>query len=558
MSGIRYDGMMNHGCARVQHRRAAIVWLATGAVATGLFASGQLPSLRVSILLMAGLTVVAIATLRLSGLSTLSRLFVLLFSLPFSATLGYLFDLDFTWLRSPNLIAICRDHVIVTEMLGMAIVGLCGLMAGIESTAALVRAARPAAWRMTGATAPEQPTLQWPAFSLLLISAFVLSWLHAPAKTIFEAAYYSADSGSTDGLDAGLNATYLVSYLILILLYIDAERDQVLTWRRRYKRIAVLACAAYIVVMFQFLHGDRECAGLVVGLTLLHITRPTAAITGLNSGLRRLQRKRLLILAPALAVCIAAFLLLGTFRHTASATQKNTRLNSTTIVDYATHNTWTAVSRNNLGLAVDYHYGSIEYLNGRTYADYAQSLPPQMITNLLCYTRPMDGEANPSNWYACLMTIGGIHPVIVPFRNFGIWGVFPIMFLFGALICFCEIFNEQNTVSARLLFGSIATCSMLWFWYGDMTMIRALMAWGILSLTHRWWASRVISSSSPGITIPESMPVTTGRESLRSRWVSCAARWLMHPLRPRVTHLLEFRLKPVFRILEPASESKTG
>ena len=45
----------------------------------------------------------------------------MLYSLPFSATLGYLHDLDFIWLRSPNLIEICRDQIIVTEMLGMAI-----------------------------------------------------------------------------------------------------------------------------------------------------------------------------------------------------------------------------------------------------------------------------------------------------------------------------------------------------------------------------------------------------------------------------------------------------
>lgn len=104
----------------------------------------------------------------------------------------------------------------------------------------------------------------------------------------------------------------------------------------------------------------------------------------------------------------------------------------------------------------------------------------------LGYVRPMDTHANPARWYRDTgVSAGGMQPAVVPFRNFGILGVLGILFLIGVFIGCVELYCETGTFAARLLYGCVATTSMLWFWYGDMNVVRAVMGWGILLLAHR-------------------------------------------------------------------------
>lgn len=482
-SGQGERSQMRWGRAAFDHRLLAMAWLIAGVLLAALFAAGYLLPFRGAILLLAMLTVIGVASLRMAELSVLSRFFVILFSLPFSATAGYLVDLDFRWMCAPNIVAISRDHDIMSKMLTMAAVGLCGMMAGMEFMAIFGGRFKSAAPARRDTNSSRLPTLGWRWFGSLLAVSLLLSWLHAPNKTIFEAAYYSSTANPMQIVGTGLQASYLVSYLILILLYVDAEREHPGSQRRRRKFAAVAVVAAYIVVVFQFLRGDRECTGLLAGAALLYVTNPTAP--AVPRGMRSFwsmdsQFRRMLTLALPTVACILAFVFLETFRHSASGTVFDNPLLAKSFVDRTRSNTWTAVARNNLGLAADYHYGTIEYLNGQTYVDYLLSLPPGAITALIGYQRPLDSSANPSQWYTCLTSIGGMHPVVVPFRNFGIWGVIPAMFICGAIISYCETRNRHAMFSDRLLYGFVATTSMLWYWYGDINIVRALMAWGIL------------------------------------------------------------------------------
>lgn len=483
---------MNHMAARTNHGLLALAWLSGGVVSALLFVTAQLPPLRVTILLLATLTVVGIALLRVTELSFMSRLFVFLFVLPFSATLGYLFDNDYVWWQTPAAILLCQDHMLINEMLSMVIVGLCGLMAGIEVVALRVSRTCPVVPGHFETSLRNRPTLMLPVVGILLAVAFVLSWMSAPTQTIFVAAYASAEAGGGMAQEAGLNSSYLISYLILILICVDAEHDRPGSYQQSFKLIATMTVTAYIVVVLQLLRGDRECAGLLAALVMLYISSPLTAATRKRVRQGFLQMSRLLKVGLPLAACAVLFLALGTLRDSASRSSSDNRSVWQVIADGASENTWTAVALNNLGLAADYHYGNIEYLYGRTYFDYVLSLPPGPFAKAIGYERPLEADANPGMWYSWQsgsIACGGIHPVVVAFKNFGILGVFGVMFLCGAFICWCETNNSNGTLSGRLMFGCVATSSMLWFWYGDMTMIRTLMAWAILTVMHRCLSS---------------------------------------------------------------------
>lgn len=504
---------MNQGGQTANHALLALAWFSAGIIFAGLFWTAQLPPLRATILFLFSMTFIALVTLRTTELSILTRLYVILFTLPFGATFGYLFDNDYVWWQTPTNILLCQNHRLINEMLTMVIVGLCGLVGGIEFTAMYI-------CRPGRVTPPPPPTavLTLPVTWILLAVSFLFSWLHAPEASIFVAAYASSDAGGGMDKEAGLNASYLISYMILILVLVDAEQERP-GRRRTLKFVATLAVFAYIVLILQLLRGDRECAGLVAAIVMLYITnaKAEAARQRLRRGME--QVKRLMKLAVPLTVCLLAFLALGSVRHTASQSNAEKSTLWQMVCEGATANTWTAVALNNLGLSADYNYGNIEYLYGRTYLDYFLSLPPGTITKILGYERPLEGDANPAMWYFGLIAAGGMHPVVVPFRNLGIFGVLGFMTLCGWFLCKAEVYNETGTLPARLLYGCLGTSSMLWFWYGDMNMIRTLMGWGILYGIHLFsgippeqsYRQAPRFSASPRTPLPRrtSMPVTT-------------------------------------------------
>jgi hypothetical protein len=197
-----------------------------------------------------------------------------------------------------------------------------------------------------------------------------------------------------------------------------------------------------------------------------------------------------------LLIGLMTFMVMGQARHSAKGVSQEDRDTGIPLVLLGcARNTWTAVALNNLAVATDYHYGTIEYLHGRTYGDYVLSIPPAVIVRPLGYLRPLDTAANPARWYNCLVTQGGMHPAVVPFRNFGVLGPLVIMSLWGGIIGFCELRSEKRTVASRMLLGCMVAGSMVWFWYGDMNLVRTLMIWFSLSLAYRWLATHRVEAS---------------------------------------------------------------
>jgi hypothetical protein len=482
-----------------------IGWLLLALTGLGLaiaFHAGFALPLRTGVVVLGAASTWAILRVRVTRLSLLPRFMLLAYSLPFSVLVGYLLNPAFTWHYTERGRNVLSDPMVVRQMITVGLVGLLGLLAGMRWAAL-----RPPRGSTTPETAERRPTraLADPVFYVLLPIAFAFSWISAPPETIFQAVYAS---GQSEAVSTQINfpAAYMLSYILLVILAIDAERERSAR-RRLVKVLALGVVVGYIVIVLQVLRGDRESAGLVVALVGIYLT----STAGLRAGerLAEVSRRRMRRLLVPLVAMVALFVALGALRSRLSQASAVAQvLTPTQAVELGlSQNTWTAVLWTNLSLAWEYRQGDLlHYKYGQTYLDYLLSLPPGVVTHALGYERPMEAWRGIGWEDAAKIAVGGLHPVVAPFRNFGAFGVFFILMLYGFLIARVEQRGASGTLWGRVLWGSVFCAGFNWFWYGDMPFIRALMFAGILyvvyrvALSVRWTSPRLNAEGVPAAT----------------------------------------------------------
>jgi hypothetical protein len=458
-----------------------------------LFQADIIPPIELGVIILVSLTVWGVATIKVTTLSLLPRLMIVLYSLPFSTTIGYLFDRDYVWWQTNQARGYIQDRQLMGQLIFVGIIGLIGLIAGMKVAGSLRLQSRAPKVVAVPSPSAEQKSLNPGAFYTLLTITLLLSWLSAPTGTIFDAVYASDTVKSIAQL-INFNSAYLISYILLVLLFVDAERERKADSRvRRGKFIAILAVSGFIVVFLQILRGDRESAGLIAALVSLYLTGPDFSQTAVRRTSVYWRRIRRLIVPSALIV--AVFISLGAVRSRLSGSESLPFNFAETIGSGLEQATWTAVLLTNLGLAAEYKNQSMEYFYGSTYVDYLVSLPPGIVTQNLGIERAVEATSGPTWWYSGL-SAGGIHPVVVPFKNFGAVGVFVILGIFGFLIVRWEV-KQDSTFQYRLVYGAVITSSFFWFWYGDMNIIRGWMLAVILGAGYRAW---LFLTSQRGLT----------------------------------------------------------
>lgn len=452
---------------------AGLGWGSAALTAAMIVASGPPSDVRLPVILMAAAVCWAIYRCDLTATSPLSRFMLLLYALPFSACTGYLLQPDFLWWDTPQLAPLCSDEPLNALMVWTGLTGLLGLTSGLRFAQAYCG----------NSAAPTRPIVMrrvLPAqifFGLLGFAVF-LAWLAAPAETILITDYAAGQSASA-AETMNFNAAYLLSATIMTGLMVDLQGESDRR-RRRGKMLALSVSAAYVIVVLQVLRGDRECIGLIIALAML-------VLTDREDRLHWWQQKRQALfrgmsLSIPLALVVVCFLVLGFIRSEIS--RKNHEINFREIAHKAlTLNTWTAVLLNNMGLAIEQSDGSMELLYGQTYVDYALSLPPGFVAHALDYDRPIDNGRDPRYWYVGL-SIGGIHPAVVPYKNFGPIGPPIILGLFGLAIGAIEACSRHHTLIRRVCYAGLAATAFNWFWYGDMNIIRAVFAVAIFIAVH--------------------------------------------------------------------------
>jgi hypothetical protein len=426
-----------------------------------------------AILLILGTAAWGVVAARANRFALLQRLAIMVYALPFIATLGYLFDSQYLWASTPARLVLIQDDLIILQMLMIGLVGLIGLLAGMKLAESF-----PAGFASSSATrVPLMSTGARPlspvVFAGLSALVIMLVWAGSGStSTIFESAY-SGSSGIAESVN--FNAAPLLANVILILLYVDAERAASQQSRRRLLLVVGLAG---IGVAYELLHGNRDSFGLLIALLALFITG--SAASRLNLDFLHSWRRARRAVVPAIGVALV-FIFIGALRVLLVSPELLADTQNVLRIAFL-ENTWTAVLHSNLGLAGLYSDGSMEYLLGQTYVDYVLSIPPGFITQLFDITRPIEADRGPAWWFMGI-TGGGVHSVVVPFRNFGIFGALAILAVLGAVVT--KLDAPTRSLGRRFLFGVVVAASFKWLWYGDMVLIRALMAALVVWLLYR-------------------------------------------------------------------------
>jgi len=442
-----------------------------------LFTLGVYPPLQITVVGLFLLAAWGLWSVRLTQLSLLPRLMIVLYVMPFSVTLGYLGSSDYVWWSTPTVLALLNDQVLVEQMMTIGTTGLAALLAGLKVIEAR-RGGERDPEGANGATEAPRKTLDALAFAAALGLATALSWVHAPRTTIFEEMYAAE---GTEGFEQDLNfyGAFLASYLLLVLLFVDAEQSRPAA--RRGKRLAVLGTTLFTLIFLQVLRGDREIVGLLAALIILYVTEPMRDRPGRVG--RRVWR-RMFGLALPILVLVLVLIAMGAARYELSGSDVSTA-GDLLAIGYA-HSTWTAVLLTNLGMAAQLQDGRIEYLYGETYLQYLLSLAPGIVTHYFGLERPIEATNNPGYWFIGISS-GGNHVVNIPFKNFGIFGVVGVLFLYGMAIGYWEKTGVENRRWYRLVYGAITASSFMWFWYADMNVVRGLMGTGVLWLAYCGW-----------------------------------------------------------------------
>jgi hypothetical protein len=460
---------------RLEHLLVALV-LAFGAALVGFgFTLDLIVPLEPAVVIFGALSVWGIFNQSVTRLSLLPRFMVLLYSVCFSVTIGHLFAPDYLWWRTPAAIALIRDEYVSADMMSVGTVGLLGFLAGIRLVQAFSTLPQPQVLRRT-------PTLGPAATVFAACSAVLLSWVVAPKATIFTAAYNTGGAAIV-AAPMNFNAAWLLSYVLIVLMFIDLEREPSATLRS-FKRWWIAGAVAFIVIFLQVLRGDRECAGLLISLAFLYVTGTQSSRLLQRSS--DLWRKMTRVAVPAVIV-VVVFLVLGAVRVSLASAEKRQGLSlGESLQNTFQENTWSSILLTNLAQAGQFRNHTAQYLYGETYLDYLKSLPPGILTRAIGIERPLEADRGP-NWWFRGISAGGIHAVVIPYRNFGMAGAFLVLLAAGTFIGWVEIRNDSAVFWTRLLYGATAVGSFFWFWYGDMTMIRALMSAAVVGPAYALW-----------------------------------------------------------------------
>jgi hypothetical protein len=155
------------------------------------------------------------------------------------------------------------------------------------------------------------------------------------------------------------------------------------------------------------------------------------------------------------------------------------------LLEGASHGAWDSVLLTDLSLANRFRQGKVDLANGATYLDYARSLPPGFVADALGWERPLERTRSPA-WLFSDVSSGGCHVAIVPFLNFGWWGVFFVLGLYGWMLGRIDRWADVPDRQHRFTYAATFTFLPLWFWYGEMAAVH-----GAIIMALSWWAYRL-------------------------------------------------------------------
>ena len=320
--------------------------------------------------------------------------------------------------------------------------------------------------------------LPLPIFSLFLLTALYLSYITAPSDNIFQTKYAHASSVSRDITFA---SAWVGSYVLIIFSYLDAVLE-----RRRevrlIKKIVAYIIIFYITIILQFLRGDRAVLTLLLSLFLIH-----TYWCG-NYRLKKLDYKlnfSLIVLFIFLIFTVSFMIAL--VRSNVSGSDLLLLLDLIVAIaesddfDVSTFlkGTWTAVLLTPLSVAGDYTHNLMKFNYGSDYWNLLISLPPGFVADLFGYHRPFSNGMGPAT--EMRFGQGGTHATVLPFRAFGLPGIFGITAVWYTIVVKVEawLLGKFKLINVAAL-AMLVTMSPHWLWYGEKNIINGVIFYFIV------------------------------------------------------------------------------
>ena len=384
----------------------------------------------------------------------LVKLMILFFSTPILPLYGYLFskDYDWTWLQFQ------RENLTIMIDLKITLIGLIGILSiYISQVITRVNQIKTMPFKY-----PSKNSLGILNFIFLLILSLFGSYLSAPANTIFEGAYYSFVSVKFFNIP-NFNAGFLISYIILIFLYLDIERDS--TKSIFLKKLLWYTIFFVIVIFLQVLRGDREFIGLILCLILIKVYKPIRIKTStINNNRLIIKKARKYILFFLFFIILLLYI--GIVRY--SAMEGEFLITGLFIAA-----PWNMATLSFLAFfATDI---SQSYTFGLTYLNYILSLLPSFFYKIFNIDSPSWNENLAAKLVDTNLTSGGAHVALISISNFGIIGLIIIIFLYTYFANKIEKLAIEKGSKYLLIWIGIICALPFWFWYGEMAVIRGVM-----------------------------------------------------------------------------------
>lgn len=313
---------------------------------------------------------------------------------------------------------------------------------------------------------------------LMLIIGLLLSVISSPVDTIYTTNYRHSNALN---FNIGFDSAWLFSYVILTFCLFDSFTTEN-KFLRTLKIYFSVFCIAFVVIYLQLLRGDRESLPLVFSLIITYF------IFIRNPRISKFPLFKIIIFTLPF-ILVSSFI--GFFRNRLTGVDLITSFDIiplffTMDIFFALFNgTWSAVLLTPLSVAGDFHYHYMTYFLGIDYLNIILSLPPGFICNIFDYVKPLDGSNGPAQ--DMRYGLGGVHASILPFRNFGIFGLYIISLLTFYVLRKLEISTLIKPCFYKITFIS---CLMFviphWLWYTEKILINFVIMWAIVSFLFKF------------------------------------------------------------------------
>ncbi len=447
------------------------------------------------------------------GLGVLPRFYLICYGMSFLVFFEYLFA-DYSDFARGLVMAdtLAGETQHVGFVLTCGILGLVGLVLGFELTRVFASAPSDAGGRQAGVRAVSMGSGYLLFCYGMPVLFTVILFLSQPRATILTMSYSDISGGMSQPLVGGLafDGIGYVIYIWLAAVWIASEQASFSANSRRTVRRFLLALLLFIIVVLNLLKGSRNVAGLIAAIALLYISERPHAEDG-TSDIRSLMKRRILRILPWGLIVFVVFMVWGEVRASYDEGAINWGGMWDRLSKVYRSGEWVAGIYACFGMAEEFFTGSMQYLHGQTYIDYILSMPPGPIANLLDYERPINAMQGPSWWYMGY-TVGGMNPIIVPFKNFGPIGVIVHMALCGLIIGWVELLAARHNTLGRLFLAGFIIGGFHWFWYGDMYIVRVMMIVLIVAFFYRMLVGPFSSAPSGNMSrVPSGLVARRGQ-----------------------------------------------